>query len=454
MTSTGILVIDDDPRMLEGLGKLLRQDGWRVALAADGATGLRALREEPVQVVLTDLKMPGLDGLAVLREVKDAGLEAEVVLLTGHGSIDAAVQAMKDGAFDFLTKPPDTERLLRVLRRAAERRALLRRTQALEAAAGDGRERALIAESPAMKRLLALVDQAAPTDATVLITGETGTGKELLARRLHALSPRRDQPFITVNCAAIPEHLLESELFGYEKGAFTGAIRRKPGRFELADGGTLFLDEVAELAPAAQAKLLRVLQEREVERLGGTRPIPVDTRILAASNQDLLKLVKERAFREDLYYRLNVVTINVPALRDRSEDVLTLALHFLTLHARQQRRSLSSIAPDAAALLRQHRWPGNIRELEHALQRAVVLARGVEVTAADLALQSDDSALAAHGLPERATLAELEKHWILTTVARHGGNQRDAAAALGIDRSTLHRKLRTYGTSSRPLDQP
>ena len=447
MTPTGILVIDDDRQMLEGLGKLLDQEGYRVTLAPDGATGLRLLREAPVDLVLTDLKMPGLDGVAVLREIREAGLEAEVVLLTGHGSIDAAVQAMKAGAFDFLTKPPDTERLLLVLQRAAERRALAKRARALEAAAADrDGARPLIAESPAMQRVLALVAQVAPTDATVLITGETGTGKELIARRIHTLSPRREAPFIAVNCAAIPEHLLESELFGYEKGAFTGATRRKPGRFELADGGTLFLDEVAELTPAAQAKLLRVLQEREVERLGGTRPIAVDTRVVAATNQDLAAQVRARKFREDLYYRLNVVTLALPPLRERAEDILPLAAHFLAAHARQLGKRLDGLSADASSLLRTYPWPGNVRELEHAVQRAAILARGPEVSAADLALPSGNGAPGSLAVPpENTTLADLERHWILGTLERCGGNQREAAARLGIDRSTLYRKLRQFG---------
>jgi two-component system response regulator HydG len=449
MPRSAVLVIDDEPRMLEGLGKLLAQEGWEVHLASDGEAALRLLREQPVQVVLTDLRMPGLDGLAVLRQVRDLGVEAEVVLLTAHGSIDTAVQAIKQGAYDFLTKPPDTERLLHVLRRAAEHQALARRTRALEAAQPAGRP--LIARSPAMRRVLELVAQVGPTDATVLIQGESGTGKEVVARALHAGSPRAGQPLVAVNCAAIPEALLEAELFGYERGAFTGAARRKPGRFELADGGTLFLDEVAELSPPAQAKLLRALQEREIERLGGTRPVPVDVRLLAATNHDLARLVADRRFREDLYYRLHVVTITLPPLRERPEDLLPLAEHFLARHARRLDKAVDGFADEALALMRGYRWPGNVRELEHAIERAVILARDGRITGADLGLPPDGPATA-EPPTGTGTLAEMERRWILAALERAGGNQTEAAAALGIDRSTLHRKLRRYRRVGRQID--
>jgi len=441
-----ILVIDDDVRMLDGLAKRLAKEGFEVHQAGDGESGLRVLREQPVHVVLTDLRMPGLDGFAVLREVRELGGEAEVVMLTGHGSIDLAVQAIKEGAYDFLTKPPDPERLVHTIARAAERQALRSRARAFEASQAELAGRPFVGESAAIRKLLALIEQVAPTDATVLILGESGTGKELVARAIHRASLRRAEPLVTVNCAAIPEPLLESELFGYEKGAFTGATQRKPGRFELADGGTLFLDELAELTPGTQAKLLRVLQEREVEPLGGTRTRRVDVRILAATNQDLRKLVEERRFREELYYRVNVLTLVVPPLRERPADLVPLAEHFLGLHARRLGKPVERFSEDARALMERYLWPGNVRELENAVQRAVILAAGREIRAADLALP-EDRLKAEASLPHTATLEEVERHWIARTLERCGGNQSAAAEALGIDRSTLHRRLKTFGAS-------
>jgi len=447
---TCILVLDDDLQMRESLGKLLRKQGYEVLLAADGQAGLELLREHPVQLILTDLKMPGMDGLALLRKVKRLSPEVEIIGFTGQGSIEEAVEAMKQGAWDFLTKPIDRARLLQVVRRALEKQALVQVNQALHAGvAGLRAPRPLIAQSPAMKRVLQLVGQVSASGATVLLQGESGTGKELLARAIHAGSPRKERPLITVNCAAIPEGLLESELFGHEKGAFTGAAARKPGRFELADGSTLFLDEVAELSPAMQAKLLRVLQEREIEPLGATRTLTVDVRILAATNQDLAGLVQERRFREDLYYRLTVITITVPPLRDRPEDLLPLAEHFLRLYAHHAHKAFQGFSPDALTLMRRHAWPGNVRELEHAIQRAVLLATGPEVTAPSLAIYPDAGPSAFPELPQAPTLSDLERANILRTLERCEGNQTRAAQALGINRSTLWRKLKQYGIEER-----
>ncbi|MBI4638955.1 MAG: sigma-54-dependent Fis family transcriptional regulator [Candidatus Rokubacteria bacterium] len=295
-----------------------------------------------------------------------------------------------------------------------------------------------------MRRVLDTARRVMETDATVLIAGESGTGKELIARAIHAGSPRRERPLVTVNCAAIPEGLLESELFGHERGAFTGATDARPGRFELAHEGTLFLDEVAELAPSAQAKLLRALQEGEVGRLGGTRTLRVDARVIAATNQDLARLVRERRFREDLYYRLNVITIQVPPLRDRREDLLPLAEHFLRLHAGRAGKAVGGFGPEALALMRRHAWPGNVRELEHAVQRAVILAHGVEITAGDLGLPTESAWPAAWSAAPGATLADLERDRILAALQDCRGNRAAAARALGIDRTTLWRKLRRW----------
>ena len=445
MTPTSVLVIDDDRRMLDGLQHVLIKAGYATHAAADGETGLRMLREQPVQIVISDLKMPGLDGLAVLEEVKRLGLDVEVVMLTGHGSIEAAVSAMKAGAYDFLTKPVGREHLLHIIARAAERQAMLRHTRALEAAHAESRGRPFIAQSPAMTRVLRIAEQVSLSDAAVLIRGESGTGKELIARMIHAASRRAAKPLIAVNCAAIPDGLLESELFGYEKGAFTGALRRKPGRFELADGGTLLLDEIAELGPATQAKLLRALQESEIETLGGLRPIPIDVRIIAATNQDLARLVRERSFRDDLYYRVNVVTIHVPPLRDRPEDLVPLADYFLWLYARQMHKPVQGFAGEALEHLRTYPWPGNVRELQHAVHRAVILTQGSEISTADLGLWMDTDIREADRSSTRTGLAAVEQQWIRMALERCGGNRRAAADALGIDRTTLYRKLRQYG---------
>src|SRR6266571_2179617 len=329
-----LLIADDDPGLRQSLERTLTREGYRVILASDGNAALERLQAGGVDLVLTDLKMPGLSGIELLRAVKAIASEVDVILLTAFGTIEEAVKAMKDGAYDFLTKPVQRAQLQRVIRQALERRDLIQQNRALQQRLdallkqGD-----VIGASPAFRRMMTLVEQVADSSATVLVQGESGTGKELVARAIHERSPRRQGPCVAVNCAALPETLLESELFGYEKGAFTGAAGRKEGRFELADGGTLFLDEIADLSPVTQPKILRVLQEGEIERLGGTRTLRVDVRIVAATNQDLAQMVREKRFREDLFYRLNVITINVPPLRDRREDIRLLAQHFLRLYA-------------------------------------------------------------------------------------------------------------------------
>jgi two-component system response regulator HydG len=369
----------------QSLERTLAREGYTVVLAPDGQAAIERLRDGGVDLVLSDLKMPGLNGLELLREVKAVSPDLDVVMLTAFGTVEEAVQAMKDGAVDFLTKPFQRAQLVRVIRKALERRALIQENKALQQRLDDLlREGDYIGVSPAFRRMMRLVDQVANSSATVLIHGESGTGKEGAARAIHQRSPRRAGPFVAVNCAALPETLLESELFGHEKGAFTGAAGRKEGRFELADGGTLFLDEVADLSPVTQPKILRVLQEGEFERVGGTRTIRVDVRIVAASNQDLGALVREKRFREDLYYRLNVITITAPPLRERREDVAVLAQHFLRLYAAKNNRRLDGFSDDALACLEAYNWPGNVRELENVVERAVVLARGAAVEATDL----------------------------------------------------------------------
>src|SRR5213594_1837191 len=371
-----LLIADDDPGLRQSLERTLTREGYRVILASDGNASLERLQAGGVDLVLTDLKMPGLSGIELLRAVKAIASEVDVILLTAFGTVEEAVKAMKEGAYDFLTKPFQRAQLLRLIRQALERRDLIQQNRALQQRLDDLlQEGAVIGSSPAFRRMMTLVEQVADSSATVLIQGESGAGKELVASTIHGSSPRSRGPFVAVNCAALPETLLESELFGYEKGAFTGAAGRKEGRFELANGGTLFLDEVADLSLVTQPKILRVLQEGEFERLGGTRSLQVDVRIVAATNQDLSEMVKEKRFREDLYYRLNVISVRVPPLRERHEDIRVLAQHYLRIYAAKNGRKLEGYSNEALERLESYAWPGNVRELENLIERTVLLAR-------------------------------------------------------------------------------
>jgi two-component system response regulator HydG len=440
-----LLVADDDPGLRESLERTLTREGYKVMLASDGRAALERLQAGGVDLVLTDLKMPGLTGLEVLRAAKAIAPDVDVILLTAFGTVEEAVQAMKDGAYDFLTKPFRREQLLKLIDKALERRDLITKNRALQQRLDDLlRQGAIVGTSPAFRRMMTLVEQVADSSATVLIQGESGAGKESVVRAIHERSPRRSGPFVAVNCAALPETLLESELFGYEKGAFTGAAGRKEGRFELADGGTLFLDEVADLSPVTQPKILRVLQEGEFERLGGTRTLRVDVRIVAATNQDLAQMVKEKRFREDLYYRLNVITINVPPLRERREDISVLAQHFLRVYAAKNNRRLEGLTDDAVRRLEAHAWPGNVRELENVIERGVVLARGARVDVIDL----PPEIAGATPLPEGVLtvrigtpLAEIEARLLDATLRATKGNKTLTAKLLGIDPRTVSRKL-------------
>jgi two-component system response regulator HydG len=443
-----LLVADDDPGLRESLERTLTREGYGVVVASDGRAALERLQAGGVDLILTDLKMPGLSGIELLHAAKAIAPDVDVILLTAFGTIEEAVKAMKDGAYDFLTKPVQRTQLARVIRSALERRALIQQNrqlqQQIEALRGQGR---VIGSSPAFQRLKTLVEQVAESSATVLVQGESGTGKELVARTIHERSPRRGGPFVAVNCAALPETLLESELFGYEKGAFTGAAGRKEGRFELADGGTLFLDEVSDLSPLTQPKILRVLQEGEFERVGGTRTIRVDVRVVAATNQDLAQMVREKRFREDLYYRLNVITINVPPLRERREDVRLLAEHFLRIYAAKNNRRLEGFTDEALRRLEGHSWPGNVRELENVVERGVVLARGVQIDVTDL----PDEIAGAAPLPEGVMtvrigtpLAEVEKRLLEATLRATKNNKTLTARLLGIDVRTVARKLERW----------
>src|SRR5216110_2362185 len=440
-----LLIADDDPGLRESLERTLTREGYRVILASDGRGALERLQGGGIDRVVTDLKMPGLTGIEVLRAAKAIAPDVDVILLTAFGTVEEAVKAMKDGAYDFLTKPFRREQLLKLVDKALERRDLIEQNKALKKQLEDIRAKGqMIGASPAFRRMLTLIEQIADSSATILIQGESGAGKELVARAIHERSGRRTGPFVAVNCAALPETLLESELFGYEKGAFTGAAGRKEGRFELAHGGTLFLDEVADLSLVTQPKILRVLQEGEFERLGGTRTLQVDVRIVAATNQDLAEMVKEKRFREDLYYRLNVITIRVPPLRERHEDVRVLAQHFLRVYAAKNNRRLEGFTDEAIRRLEAYAWPGNVRELENVIERGVVLAQGALMDVADL----PEEIAGATPLPEGVLsirlgtpLAEVEARLLEETLRATKGNKTLTAKLLGIDPRTVSRKL-------------
>jgi len=444
-----VLVIDDDRSLRIAITKILRKADYRVLAAASGDEGIAHLANEPIDVVLTDLKMEGMDGLAVLRAVREAAPLAQVVLITAHGTVEHAVEAMKQGAYDFLLKPVERPQLLTTVARAVERRQLEVENRALRARMGQLEQAPpIIGSSPKMAEIRQTVHTIAPSDATVLITGETGTGKEVVARTVHALSSRRKGPFVVVNCAALPDTLMEAELFGHEKGAFTGAESQRKGRFELANGGTIFLDEVGEMRPAAQAKLLRVLQSGAFERLGGAETLHTDARTIAASNRDLRTAVEDGSFREDLFYRLSVIRIAVPPLRERRGDIPLLAQHFLQLYAHRNGKPGLRLSPGALELLGRYSWPGNVRELENAIEASVVMAQSDEVT--EEAILPNITGAVRMGardqaggvfIPVGTSMAEVERSVLLRTLDHFGGDKEAAARALGISSRTIYRKL-------------
>jgi two-component system, NtrC family, response regulator HydG len=444
-----ILIADDEAPNLESLARIFAKEGWTVATASSGGDALDLLRRERVAVLVTDLMMPGMSGEALLRAARTVSPETEVVLVTAYGTVEAAVSAMKEGAYDFITKPVKRHAIVKSVRQALEKARLVAENRALKAQlAGLGvSSGALIGNAPSFRAALDAVRQAAPTSATVLLSGESGTGKELFARMVHDLSPRAAGPFVPINCAAIPDTILESELFGYERGAFTGAAGRKEGRFERAHGGTLFLDEVGEMTPAVQVKLLRVLQDGVVERLGGTQPVRVDVRIVAATNKDLSAEVRAGKFREDLFYRLNVVAIRLPPLRERREDVPLLASAFLRRLSEKNARPVTGFTPAALAALERHDWPGNVRELENTVERAVVLSRGGLVDVGELpeAVRQQQAEPAASGaaisIPVGTPMEDVERLVIRETLRHTRGDKTLAAQILGIAARTIYRKL-------------
>jgi two-component system response regulator HydG len=455
-TKALVLVVDDEPSARTGLEKLLRQEGYDVALAEDGASALAKAAERPPDVVVTDLRMPRMDGVELLRRLHDQDSHLPVIVVTAFGEVSSAVAAIREGAEDYLTKPIDFDALAHVIARALERRELRLETENLRRHLyerdGSGLE-GLLGASRAMQKVYRLARQVAGAKATVLITGESGTGKGELARAVHQRGPRVKGPFVTLHCAALAETLLESELFGHEKGSFTGADRRRVGRFELAHGGTLFLDEVGEIPMATQVKLLRVLQDRTFERVGGTETLEVDVRLIAATNRDLAADVQEGRFREDLYYRLNVVRIEMPPLRLREGDVLLLANHFLQKYALENKKVVTGWSDSARVKILAHSWPGNVRELQNAIERAVVLCEGSIVESDDL---PTDVAPVSRGGGIRvpgSTMAEIERYAILSTLEAVGGSTTKAAEMLDISVRTVQYRLHEYGLANKDKDK-
>jgi two-component system response regulator HydG len=449
-----ILIVDDDPGHRITLKTITRSWGYAVETADDGEAAVQRVKSEAVDLILMDVRMAGMSGIQALAQIRAYNPSIPVIIMTAYSSVESAVEALKAGAYDYLIKPLDFEALKLTIERAREHAGLKAENERLKAQLRSRPDAPdIIGKSPAMKALMDMLAMVAPSDATVLISGESGTGKELIARCLHVNSPRRDQPLVVVNCAAIAETLLESELFGHEKGAFTGADKRREGRFMQADGGTLFLDEIGETSPAMQAKLLRVLQQREIQRVGGDKVIQVDVRIVAATNRDLQSDVARGQFREDLFYRLNVMSLKIPPLRDRLDDIPLLAYHFLEKYARKNRKPSKGFSPLAMDMLIKYDWPGNVRELENALERAIILQTGEYITEKQLPLSivqkytggEAPAASAASTATGEASLESIEKEAILATLEDAGGNKSEAARRLGITRKTLHNKLKGYG---------
>ncbi len=449
-----ILVVDDDLASRTALEALFSDEGYEVELASDGFKALGRLAEFSPDLVITDQKMPGLDGLELLRQLSSRDETLPVILLTAFGAVKSAVEALRAGAYDYLTKPADFDELLAVVERALRYRALRVEAASLrrrldEKLAPDN----IVGTSPQMQQVFEVIDQVAPSRATVLITGESGTGKELFASAIHHRSNRRQGPFIKLHCAALAESLLESELFGHERGAFTGAQARRDGRFQQADGGTLFLDEIGEISPATQVKLLRFLQEHEFERVGGNQTIKVDVRVIAATNKNLHEEVAAKRFREDLFYRLNVVSIEPPPLRERMSDIPALTTFFLARHARANGREVPGVTIEALDVLTSYPWPGNVRELENALERAVVMCNGPQIEPRHLppALRTSGGKPVG-GMPAipGATLADLERFAIIETLKANGGSTARAAEVLGISVRTVQYRLQEYAKSQEP----
>ena len=437
----GILLVDDDPVVRDSLGKWFVSEGYRVETVSSARQALELVQHDSWDVALLDIKMPGMDGMELQARLRDIDPEMPLIIMTGYASVETAVQALKRGAYDYITKPFDPDELVHLVQNAIDHRTAKREVVRLRENLQDALPQSqIVGQSPAMKRVYELVETVAPTDATALITGESGTGKELVARAIHAASPRRFMPMVVIHCGALTETLLESELFGHERGAFTGAQYRKKGKFEVADGGTVFLDEIGDISLRTQTDLLRVLQEKEIVRVGGTQPVKVDFRCVAATNKRLEDLVKEGTFRPDLYYRLNVFNIQLPALRERREDIPMLVTHFLAKYASAMNRPVPRVSTAALDLLLDYNWPGNVRELENAVERALLIVREQEIQPTDFPFQGRPAAA-----PGGQSLDEVEKTHIQRVLEECAWNLSRAARILEIDRTTLYNKLKRYG---------
>jgi DNA-binding NtrC family response regulator len=453
---TEVLLVDDEKSVRSTLSSFLKKAGYQVEEAANGQEAVEKLKAQFFDLIITDLKMKPMDGLAVLRESKEINPLTEVIVLTGYGTVESGVEAMRSGAYDYIQKPFDRDEFLIVVDKALERKELLTEVEQLQDKLKEKYKfENIVGSSNEMLDVLSMVSKVAHTDSTILISGESGTGKELIAKAIHVNSRRKNRSFITINCGALPENLQESELFGHVRGAFTGAIRDKRGLFQEANGGTLFLDEVGETAFSAQVKLLRFLQDGEIRRVGENEPIYVDVRLLAATNQDLEKSIEEGRFREDLYYRLNVIPIHMPALRKRRDDIPLLVNCFLEKYATRTKKKVTSVSPDAMQILSGYDWPGNVRELENVIERAIILTNKNVVMPEDLPSSIQGTLRKTRGEEEdmsEKTLEELEKHHIIGTLEKYGWNQKKASEILGISTTTLWRKLKSYGIETKRKD--
>ncbi|WP_457568712.1 sigma-54-dependent transcriptional regulator [Desulfurobacterium sp.] len=449
-----ILIVDDEAGIRESLSDILKDEGYSVSTAESGSKGIEKIYSELPDIVILDLFLPGIPGMEILKKLSKEKMTEKtvIIVISGHGNIQTAVEAIKMGAFDFIEKPINFDRLLSVIEKAKKQISLIKETTILKERLSS---ETIIGNSPAIKKLKEQIEAVAPVDSTVIIYGESGTGKELVARSIHNLSNRADAPFVPINCAAIPDNLIEAELFGYEKGAFTGANARKKGKFEIADGGTIFLDEIGDMPLMAQSKLLRVLEEKAVERIGSVEKIKVNVRVVSATNKNLEKAIEEGKFREDLYYRLNVIPIRVPPLRERGEDVLLLADHFLTKFSADYKREKPSLSEDAKEILLKYSWPGNVRELKNLMERLVILVRKEKIEPDDL----PDNMLNRQKfsvnrftfLPLKEAKEKFEKEYIVSILKETGGDMKKAASRMQIDLSNLYRKINKYGISSDAL---
>ena len=450
MKKVKILVVDDEAIVRESLGDWLKDAGYQVFTAENGHEALKVIEREKPGIMIADLVMPGMDGIELMKKAKARQPGIEVVIITAYASIPTAITAMKEGAYDYIEKPFCPERAELLVKKLVEHQELIEENVSLRQRLEDRYHfENIIAKSAKMQRVIEVIKVVAKSNATVLITGDSGTGKELVARAIHSQSHRRNKPFVAVSCAALPESLVESELFGHEKGSFTGAYTQKKGKFEFANGGTLFLDEVGEMSANIQVHLLRVLEEKEFTRVGGNEPIKVDVRVISATNKDLRKAIEKQEFREDLYYRLNVVNIELPPLRERKEDISLLAEYFLNKFAAENRKDVTGFSPEAMEFVLDYDWPGNVRELENAIERAVILAKASIITIADLPQENLSLVrLASTG----KNLKEVEKNHVLNVLRETGGNYSEAARILGISRMTLYNKAREYGFDVKKID--